>query len=238
MTLLKNAFIAGTLLAAQGANAWTLKWRDTEGAVTVESGKGTAPCKPIEHAEDRMFNWDPKGDDVCIWFYADDLCEEGIAGKSCPIWDKASSRDLLAFKVVSSENDGDGPGVTTGDSTATATDTGSSSPTGTASETETASATGTETGTESGSGTSEPTGDSTETVSKTASASETETVTKPAGTATDAPSQTGPQGTDAPSSSPATDAPATSTQTGAAAPTGLPAAGVFGAIAAVAAAAL
>lgn len=240
MTLLKNAFIVATVLAAQGANAWTFKWRDESGAVTNEAGGKTTDCKPIEHAEGKLFEWDSKGDGLCISMFADEHCKEGRVGLACDVWNKKSSGDLRAFKIDLPKDVGQAL-PSSGDSTATATDSGSA--TGTASETGSGSATGTETGSAS-EPTGKPTDKPTKTGSETGSGGGGGTATAPKETNTKehnsgvpgAPAESEP--TDAASASGASDAPASSTQTGAASPTGAPISGIVGALAAVAAVAL
>ncbi|KAK2757615.1 hypothetical protein FQN54_004584 [Arachnomyces sp. PD_36] len=215
MTLLKNAIIVATVLAAQGSNAWTFKWRDASGAVTNESGKEASPCKPIEHAEGEMFNWNAEGSDLCLYLYEDDSCKGSVAGTSCGPWNKESSRDLAGFMVGPDEDS-----TSSGDSTATATESGS------ATETPSTTETGTESGSASETGSATETGDSSSTQSNPTGTAPTEsTVTEnPTETVTDGPSDSG---------SPTSEAP-TSTQTGAAA-TGGPMAGFVGALAAAAA---
>lgn len=240
MTLLKNAFVVATVLAAQGTNAWTFKWRDESGAITAEAGDKAIDCKGIEHAEGKLFEWDPKGDDLCITMYADDLCEEKSIGLSCGVWNKQSSRDVTAFMVEPSK-DGDGDATSSGGASASddasasgdATASGTGDASGTASETGSASASGTETGSAS-----EATDKHTGKPTKTGSAP-VETVTPPNQSATANPSKPAQSATtDAPPSTGVSDTPASETQTGAASPTGAPLAGIFGALAAVAAVAL
>lgn len=122
MTLLKNLIVA-TVLVAQSANAWQFVWRDSNGVDTVEGGLKKSDCVSIDHAQGKLFEWDPQQNDVCIFMYGEEDCTGGIKGMSCPVWDKKSSQDIKAFRVNYADN------ASTGDSTATATETGSATPT-------------------------------------------------------------------------------------------------------------
>ncbi|EAU32100.1 predicted protein [Aspergillus terreus NIH2624] len=82
------------------SSAWTFTWRNASDIPTVEEGSGGRPCKAIDHAKGKYFEFDSENDLVRIYLYGLPNCTDNPSERSETRLAKDSSGPLRGFAVI------------------------------------------------------------------------------------------------------------------------------------------
>ncbi|THC94879.1 hypothetical protein EYZ11_005641 [Aspergillus tanneri] len=101
MTRLTNFFTAlYALYSLPLISAWTFVWRNASDTPTVEEGTGAQPCKAIDHAKGKYFEFDAEDSIVRIYLYGSPNCTDSAGGRAEDYLAKNSSSLIRGFAVI------------------------------------------------------------------------------------------------------------------------------------------
>ncbi|KAL4898230.1 hypothetical protein BDV59DRAFT_1721 [Aspergillus ambiguus] len=89
-----------TLYSLPLISAWTFVWRNASDIPTVEEGTGAQPCKEIDHAKGKYFEFDAEDSLVRIYMYGTPNCTDDAGGRAEDYLAKNSSGPIRGFAVI------------------------------------------------------------------------------------------------------------------------------------------
>ncbi|KAJ5090033.1 hypothetical protein N7532_008717 [Penicillium argentinense] len=91
-----------TIALAPSVGAWEVTWHDSDNKKHSQSGHGPSDCIEIDNPKGRVFKVDAQGEKgINMLLFTNDDCDGDASGRATVEFTKASSQDLLGFKVVS-----------------------------------------------------------------------------------------------------------------------------------------
>lgn len=91
------------LACLPAATAWVFSWTEPDDTLLTSSGDDVKACTKIDNPVGNVYDWDPKGDNLCIFFYNNTDCTDPSAGYTCSPWPWAnhvSGIHVLSYEVT------------------------------------------------------------------------------------------------------------------------------------------
>ncbi|KAJ6134920.1 hypothetical protein N7512_000080 [Penicillium capsulatum] len=94
------------LACLPAATAWVFSWTTPDDDFLTNRGNGIKSCTEIDNPVGNVFDWDPKGENLCINFYNNTKCADDILGYTCSPWpwsEHAATKHVRSYDVTQND---------------------------------------------------------------------------------------------------------------------------------------